>query len=530
MLKHCGRTNFYVVGDGPVKEPAYLAESATHLSVPAEPATTTEPQEPTFKFGHMFPRTAFALSPLQRDDMIQELIGLGMEMNKPGVNAQEDTSSIPSGYTYLGQYIAHEITFDTTKAPLGSGSATPNYRSPQIDLDSLYGGGPKESPQLYQDCARLKVGETVRGIGLRRTFPNDLPRIGYGDEKVCQALIPDPRNDENLPLAQLHLAFIRFHNNVVDQLFSELCPVEKLFDTARKEVVQHFQAIILEDFLPTLLDEAGRERLRSRVVRHFKTETEHGVFMPLEFSGAAFRFGHSMVREQYEWNYVHCSEDYRAGPAGLSDLLNLTGFSGDLDGSPRLRSDWVIDWRRFFDLSGVGYPNDHRRFNNARKIDTTLDLHLEKIRGYPHDGVAEAHRSLTVRNLLRGFSFELPTGEEVAGFMELDPLKPEKIASGPHQEILNRAAFRGRTPLWYYVLKEAELNNGLLGPVASCIIVDTFLGLIKKSPYSILNDPEWHAKYGVSDTEPKTQHYEISNLLAFANVVDPVGDQMQRFL
>src|SRR5258705_6839262 len=182
--------------------------------------------------------------------MIEALTVLGQEMDQPSATEPQDSSTIRSGYTYLGQFIAHEITFDKIEAPLNSTSNSPNYRSPQIDLDSLYGGGPGTSPELYEDAARLKVGETVRGTGIRRTFSNDLPRLGYGASEVGRALIADPRNDENLPLAQTHLALIKFHNAVVDQLNAEHCPSEKLFATARKEVIQHFQAIILEDFLP----------------------------------------------------------------------------------------------------------------------------------------------------------------------------------------------------------------------------------------------------------------------------------------
>lgn len=161
----------------------------------------------------------------------------------------------------------------------------------------------------------LKVGETIAGPNVRKTFFNDLPRAGFGSENIGKALIPDPRNDENLAVAQTHLAFMRFHNKIVDELHLKSFPPDQLFNAARREVVQHFQAIIVEDFLPTLLHERGLECVRTGKLNFFNTKGEFGVFMPLEFSVAAFRFGHSMVRDSYEWNYFQCSEPWRVGAA-----------------------------------------------------------------------------------------------------------------------------------------------------------------------------------------------------------------------
>src|SRR5262249_46304198 len=137
-----------------------------------------------------------------------------------------------------------------------------------------------------------------------------------------------------------------------------------------------------------------------------------GLFMPLEFSVAAFRFGHSMVRPTYEWNYVQSSKFSKLAP--LRSLFRLTNFSGDLNRKPRLESDWIIDFRRFFDLSEVGYPHDQRPLNKARKIDTHFSLHIEDIPGYPHPTKDPEHQSIAARNLLRGFSFGLLSGEEIA--------------------------------------------------------------------------------------------------------------------
>jgi hypothetical protein len=420
-----------------------------------------------------------------------------------------------------------------------------NFRSPQIDLDSLYGLGPIKEPHLYQDNARLKVGETIADGFVRRTFLNDLPRKGGDDQyEAPQALIPDARNDENLVTAQTHLAFARFHNRVVDSLqqgngFVDVCPIhgrhcppDQLFNCARREVVQHFQAIILEDFLPRILDDTGMECIKRGSPRFFDIDSREGVFMPLEFSVAAFRFGHSMVRSKYEWNYYQCSEPDRNGPVDLRQLFGFTQFRGDLGGAPRLSSDWIIDWRRFYDFTELGYRNDGRKKNFARRIDTAFNLHLDQIPNFPHAGFPPEQSSITVRNLLRGYSLGLPTGEEVAEYIDaIKRLTTEEVTSGLHKDLLSDPAFHNKTPLWYYVLKEAELNEqGKLGSVGSCIVAETLVGLIKKSPHSILNLPDWRPKFGLQVKPFPTRRYRMIDLLQCADVVDPVGEYVARRL
>jgi hypothetical protein len=289
------------------------------------------------------------------EKVVAELLELAKSINSRADDARSD-SDLPAGYTYLGQFIAHEVTFDKTEEPLGSESTDLSYRSPQIDLDSLYGRGPADR-RFYQDCARLKIGETIAVPDVPKTFPNDLPRAGFGSKEVGKARIPDPRNDENLAVAQTHVAFIKFHNKVVDAVHLRGTPADQLFETAKRDVVQHFQWIILKDFLPKLLHKQAAEILETGNTRFFKPDPKFGVFMPLEFSVAAFRFGHSMVRDKYEWNFIQNSEFNR--PATINNLFEFTSFSGDLRRKPRLESDWVIDWHRFYDLTKVGYPDVH---------------------------------------------------------------------------------------------------------------------------------------------------------------------------
>jgi signal recognition particle subunit SEC65 len=514
MSRHSNRNCYFVEGEGVLYEPPELFGRCPHHAAAAMAPNGEKP--PPFKFGRVC-RKADALTEPQQKEMIDALKRLGKAMNADDQEAED--SNIPAGYTYLGQFIAHEITFDRTKG-LPAIEANPgSWRSPQIDLDGLYSERP--SP-LYEDNARLKIGETYHQ--LFSVYPNDLPR----EKKTRVALVSDPRNDENLATAQTVVAFIRFHNNVVKALKNE-SPPEQLFERAKAEVVRHFQWIILKDYLRTVLDANVLDDVEQHGPRRFRIEAEADLFMPLEFSGACFRFGHSMVQRVYEWNKYHERND-PAGVKGasLSQLFEQTEFSGIVgksEDNPSVTSDWIIDWRRFYKFPPeLGYAPP-ARVNHARKIDTFFNLHLDKMTGFPIDDIPLENRSITIRNLLRGFALSLATGEEVADCIGEPVLKPDEIINGPHAEFLDTPRFRGRTPLWYYVLKEAELAGGNhLGRVGSRIVAETLIGILKKSPYSILNEPKWYPRFtrrGTAGTD--TAVFEMVDLLDFAEVVNPLG-------
>ena len=542
MNGHWNRSSYYIIGIGEVEEPSFISHSGPSPQ-PSDTVDKAVPinhphrkQTPIGKFGYMFPKLKKEIPKEADPKMLESLVALGKRMNIPSMaSSKTEDSTIDAGYTYLGQFIAHEVSFDKTKAPFNSPSVPGHYRSPQIDLDSLYGLGPKEEPRLYQDGARLKIGETIARGDVRRTFLNDLPRAGYGRRNPKLALIADRRNDDNLATAQLHVALARFHNRVVDTLEAgdgfqkgcplhpQGCPPRQLFTCARREVVQHFQAIILYDFLPKILDMTALKSVNDINLARYQPDPVHGLYMPLEFSVAAFRFGHSMVRGTYEWNYLQSSEPDQNGEVELKELFQFTNFSGNLNFAPRLRSDWIIDWRRFFDFSQIGYPHDERKRNVARKIDTAFNLHLDQIHRYPAGGFSQAHREITVRNLLRGYSLGLPTGEDVAQFLGEIPLKPSEVACGDDY-------FEGCTPLWYYILREAGLNaEGKLGSVGSCIVGHTIVGLIRNSQDSILKEKDWRPRFGDRAAKDESySKYEMADLIDFADVVDPIGQHFGR--
>ena len=207
-------------------------------------------------------------------------------------------SPIPAGFTYLGQFIAHDLTFDRTLGvELGERVSPAELllgRSPLLDLDSLYGAGPHRSARFYEpDALHLRMGRTVGADGIRAKDGFDLPR--GPDTRI--ALIPDERNDDNLAVAQTHLAFIRFHNRVVDSL-SRSVPEAVRFARARELVTKHYQWIIRTDYLPRICEASVVDDVFANGRKLFEPRARPTTMptMPLEFSIGAFRLGHSMVR------------------------------------------------------------------------------------------------------------------------------------------------------------------------------------------------------------------------------------------
>src|SRR5215208_1128459 len=214
MERH-GSESYFVLGEGLLDESS--GGRATAVAATAAAA-------PPFRFSRMGPRGVGKQLP----EGIRKKLGVAMTEGGGG------RSTIPAGFTYLGQFIDHDLTFDKTSVMLGqniSPALLLQGRSPSLDLDSLYGAGPQDpaSAKFYEaDGLHLKMGKTVAAgpDGAKDGF--DLPR-GSGTTAAAKrrAVIPDPRNDENLAVAQTHLAFIRFHNRVVDTLPAATPPAQK---------------------------------------------------------------------------------------------------------------------------------------------------------------------------------------------------------------------------------------------------------------------------------------------------------------
>jgi hypothetical protein len=483
-------------------------------------------------FGRIFP----GLPPFRPSD--EALTNLGMAMVDQPPQLPAGDSHIPAGFTYLGQFIDHDLTLDPTAGfPIINDPDTiADGRTPAFDLDSVYGLGPVRQPELYDPSfipgrAHFRIGLTSPvpssgGTGLPDvpvSLPHDLPR-----HPDTTAIVPDGRNDENLIVAQTHVAFLGFHNRVIDTLpqgaedhddtavFSkaEEDTRSTAFHRASRLVRWHYQWIVLHDFLPRIADPNVLDDVLEHGRRFFKFGDR--PFMPVEFSVAAYRLGHSMVREAYNYNRVFNANGAPAlTVATLGLLFRFTGhggFRGPQD--PSLPSNWIIDWRRFHE---VGRPD---LVNFTRKIDTKITPALHSL---PIPGVAAAPpASLPVRNLLRGSRLGLPKGQDVAGAIGVPALAPNDIANGPDGDIVRQHGFDTETPLWYYVLKEAEIQGEgqRLGAVGSRIVSEVFVGLLEGDRNSFLaKDREW--KPTLPSALPNT--FTFADLLNFVGQLNPVG-------
>ena len=404
---------------------------------------------------------------------------------------QKERLTVTAGYTYLGQFIDHDLTLDLTPLDRAHPEAelTQNFRTPFLDLDHVFGGGPSLSPFLYHSNQadhgkeRFLIGKIRDSIKLEE----DLPRNPEGI-----ALVGDPRQDENVIIAQLHVAFLKFQNLVLHHLehgkMKSVGPVgATLFEQARRLVTWHYQYIVLNEFLQALIDSTVFEKAERRCSAVASTGV--GRFrIPIEFSVAAFRFGHSMVRDSYDYNQRHPD-------ASLGELLDRTGAG--TPGNVPLPDDWIIVWDHFFFLGGRPPRNDAREINSKIAMGLhNLPRATVKLFNAP---LPPPNRSqelpLPVRTLWRGARVGLPSGQDVARALAITPLDSDReIATGSHRDVLIEYGFHEDTPLWYYILKEAEIlgKGHSLGPIGSRIVANVLVDALRADPNSYVSiSPDW---------------------------------------
>lgn len=416
---------------------------------------------------------------------------------RDGEHAFIDDTGIPAGFTYFGQFVDHDITFDhlSRLGKVNEPVALVNLRTPCLDLDSVYGAGPLDQPFLYDweppnaRGAKLLLGGDLLDDGFAQC---DLPRNGQG-----RAVIGDPRNDDNLIVAQLHLLFIRFHNAVVDHLCSaDHATNAELFNDARRIVCWHYQWIVAHEYLRHIVGRSLATSVLEPSVdggpetgRRQHYSLERAPFIPVEFSGAVFRFSHSMVRKDYGIN----GNVGRAVPifptAGERD--HLTGFRW-------IPSALVIEWDRFFDLV---HGDDPLRPQHSLRIDTSIAPALFELpvpARPPFDQVAgEDAKALPWLDLQRGRALGLPSGQDVAAVMGVRALGDEQLRLGEIGSPSARATLRRAAPLWYYTLCEAATGEfgdtgQHLGPVGGRIVAEVLVGLLEADPASYLRQrPAW---------------------------------------
>jgi hypothetical protein len=444
------------------------------------------------RFGLMFKRLpAYAPS----DDL---LTGLAQTMVEPDTSDSFLNTSprLFAGFTFIGQFIDHDITLDTT--PLAQQQADPdatvNFRTARYDLDSLYGRGQVSDPQFYDpaDPAKLALATNSNGV-------LDVQRDSNG-----RAIIPDRRNDENLIIAQLHKAFIQFHNRIVDAARAQGIRPEWVFETARRLTRWHYQWAVIHDFLPRFIGDelvgpngtvykevAGKPPVIN--LSYYKpTNRDDRPFMPVEFAVAAYRFGHSLIRPFYVIN-----------DTGRVDVFGPDG-SRNLNGGRPIPADLVMVWKNILPVDPA-FPA-----RPPRKIDTKLSIPLADLPGSavpPPDPT----KHLAVRNTLRGKRVGLPSGQQVARAMRVNVLSNATLG------LSNDPGWGGEAPLWFYILKEAELppyNAERLGPVGGRIMAETLVGLLQRDPNSYLYlNAAWKPAPPIA---PATGQFGFVDLLKYA--------------
>ena len=394
---------------------------------------------------------------------------------------REGTLTPRIGFTYFGQFLGHDLTHDATplNGPYREPEQTANYRTATFDLDHVYGEGPAGSPYLYEGeegAETFKIGETVPG-GYRRDLPVRHGRVLIGD-------LADTRNLDNLLLRQLHVLFLKFHNEAVRQLQDNPALVDTadmlgpgtLFERARRLVCWHYQWIIRHDYLPRVLHTETWNHQEKRAGL-----TARGDFaVPIEFSLAAFRFGHSMVRNAYRLN---C----RQKRVVIGELMALGQKAASIP------DDYLVEWGTFFDGLPTSGPQASSNF-----IDTSVSVAMH---GLSAGTIRLANQSetidpsnLPVRTLLRGARARLASGQEIAGALvsqgriasddKLSTAEISRDTSDRSGSVLKRRGLADNTPLFYYILKEAELKSaGLtLGPVGSHIVSEVIQGALESDP------------------------------------------------
>ena len=520
-------------------------------------------------------------------ETVDNLIQLAnLMVSEENLNEREDNSSIPAGFTYWGQFIDHDITrnavtepsvFDIKNvlkadfSPLSPEFVVDNLknkRTPYLDLDSVYGRTPKEDAnnpledRYYEDdlmTFRLGMNSVLDPKSTKfpdflagsPTWPRlDLPRktTVVENELYRMPIIGDDRNDENTIVSQFHVAFLKFHNAIVDVLKRRgLVDRREIFRRAQQEVIWHYQWLVVNEYLIKVAKCEIVEKLLAQEKTFFDCVIK--PYIPLEFSMAAFRFGHSMARESYDFNR---NFGYPNALATFEELFLFTGKGGlpvtDAELHVNLPASWIIEWDRYFfdtckNSNGqcsivhsektATHPKGVELVDRfARKIDTKLSVKLKcmfnELGEHPafcRTNIAPEKRlvlHLARRNLLRGYQFSLPTGQSIANTLGIQVLTESELTQNQSSGMnthLCQSGFVNHTPLWFYVLKEAEVGEkgNSLGELGSYLVAGTLISLLRRDPNSFLNK-DWEPSMGVVEVESGKSFTSITDLFRFAGV------------
>ena len=401
-----------------------------------------------------------------------------------GGTTSNRTSSVAVGDVFFGQFIDHDITLDVMSSLSSNTDITQlhNARSPSLDLDNIYGLGPEPQPYLYHSQGNFAGIKLLTGADL----PNpsaleaaDLIRSVHG-----RAIIGDPRNDENRVISQLQLAMINFHNRVVDDLSASHSGAE-LYELSREYTTWHYQWVVVHDFLVKMCGGAVVNDILGSGCKYYKPHFGD-AYIPIEFSVAAYRFGHSMIPQKIQIQKNDSALE-------LFGALLGSGFE------PLADARGIVDWLELV------HSNAGRNVQMAEKLDTKLAKDLLKLPFIQ----APSEQSLATRNLLRGQSFLLPSGENIAQAMQRPQAEIDTVTSNAQTVAGNDIDLSTGTPLWFYLLAEAEFigretkpgqfdKGEGLGPVGARIVAETLVGLLEADSRSYMTvNRNWEPSDGV---------------------------------
>jgi hypothetical protein len=409
-------------------------------------------------YARMFPE----LPSFQADEQFLHALGRAGGICDCGdVDDTADSLGAPAaGWPIYGQFVAHDITADRSILQSHANTAElRNARSPQINLECLYGDGPTGHPFLYQrdDSAKFLLGPGGA----------DVQRNADGI-----AIIGDPRNDSHMLISQLHLAMLKAHNMFVDVARLSGTPAESVFEAAARNLRWHHQWIVLHEFLPGLVGRKLADEVLQEGPRWFRPG--HDAFIPLEFADAAYRYGHSQIRHHYQ----------------LNSQTDHVPLFPELLGFRPVPREHAIDWKLFFDAPGA------KPAQRCKKIDGKLVRSLIELPvAVTGECEIEDYHSLAVRDLQRGQGVGLPSGESLARHMGIAPLTPEQVG-------IASSGWGGETPLWFYILREADACSGgdYLGAVGGRIVAEVLVGLIDADPTSFRHTKQdWQSQKTLSE-------------------------------
>lgn len=424
-----------------------------------------------------FARLFTDLPPLYINPLkLHELGAVGGPMEDKG--KADLAKGTPLGLIFFGQFIDHDITLDVTSSLSSTNdpSGTENVRTPTLDLDNVYGEGPEASPFLY-DGDKLLTGADYfdAGCAKDKLAKDDLPRAA----PTGTAIIGDPRNDEQRVISQMQLGFLRFHNQVVDELENRPEPPEDVFEEAQRIARWHYQWVVVNDFLRTLCGDWIVDDILANGRKVYRPEDVCAAepFIPIEFATGVYRFGHSMI-----------AQEFRVQPKGKKHELFGKVLGNGFQ--PLDTAEAIVEWSALLD-DGSG------NYERAAELDELLAKDLLDLPFIPSPQAFE--RSLATRNLLRAQSFLAPSGEQVARAMIEAGAEEitEKMIDDVRQCVDKDLGLPKASPLWIYVLVEGRVIGRMddknkfskgegLGPVGARFVAEVLLGLLELDARSFL--------------------------------------------